>query len=128
MKTQPIESEEEKQPLFDSQTQWAFERTKLAKERTLAAWLRTGLAIVAAGFAIAKLLPISDPRWLIQLVSAIFIILGAMTFGIGFYSYYELVRKFAAEGFKSPLVWLMGILTTTLMFGAVVVLVLVFFE
>jgi putative membrane protein len=33
------------------------ERTRLANERTFLAWWRTGLAAVAAGFALGRLLP-----------------------------------------------------------------------
>lgn len=37
------------------------ERTRLANERTFLAWWRTGLAAVAAGFALGRLLPETIP-------------------------------------------------------------------
>jgi uncharacterized membrane protein YidH (DUF202 family) len=45
----------------DTQTDWARERTRLAKERTFAAVTRTGLSFIGFGIGVAKLLPVSSP-------------------------------------------------------------------
>lgn len=49
----------EKKPVSE---ELAEERTKLAKERTFAAWLRTGLGTIGIGLALAKLLPSLEPH------------------------------------------------------------------
>ena len=49
--------------LLEKRTNWAHERKRLAKERTFAACLRTGLSAIAVGLAIVKLLPSVEPRW-----------------------------------------------------------------
>lgn len=41
----------------DEQLRLAYDRTRLANERTFAAWLRTGLAVAAGGVALAHLVP-----------------------------------------------------------------------
>lgn len=46
---QDLESEKEK-----TQILLAIERTRLAAERTISAWMRTGLACVGAGYALIK--------------------------------------------------------------------------
>ena len=46
-----MEDEQGSTPALD------VERTRLANERTFLAWWRTGLAAVAAGFALGRLLP-----------------------------------------------------------------------
>ena len=46
-----MNSEAEMQDLGELRTQWADEHTRMAGERIFAAWLRTGLALTAAGLA-----------------------------------------------------------------------------
>ena len=40
----------------------------MARERTFAAWVRTGLAPLAIGLGLVKLMPDASPRWLIQVL------------------------------------------------------------
>src|SRR5690348_3564175 len=62
----------------------AYDRTQLANERTLAAWLRTGLTIAAGGIAVAHLVPESSPRSLLSLaLGAVFVVLGVGVMGYG---------------------------------------------
>jgi putative membrane protein len=53
-------------------------RTELANERTFLAWLRTGLGALAAGLAIAKLLPTlhEGSSWPYQALGVCFCVLG----------------------------------------------------
>jgi putative membrane protein len=55
------------------------ERTRLANERTFLAWWRTGLAAVAAGFALGRLLPSAIEG----VTSWPYILLGVMLAGAG---------------------------------------------
>lgn len=55
------------------------ERTRLANERTFLAWWRTGLAAVAAGFALGRLLPSA----LDNATAWPYIVLGVMLAGAG---------------------------------------------
>lgn len=47
----------------DKKTEYALDRTVLANERTYAAWLRTGIAALAAGLAIEKFMVQVLPEW-----------------------------------------------------------------
>lgn len=60
------------------QEQLAISRTQLANERTFAAWIRTGLSVAAAGFAVDRTAP-ADLRasWQILSLSGTFIATGA---------------------------------------------------
>ena len=128
MSHKPSSKEMDKQLTESPKTDWALERTRLAKERTLAAWLRTGLTIIAAGFAIAKFIQSDEPLWITRSIGILFILLGGATFGLAFYNYYDLVQKFRKIGQHTPMIWMMGLLTVSLMLGAVAALVLVFIE
>ena len=59
----------------------AFERTLLARERSLSAWMRTGLASIAGGFVIAKLAGGEKPAWLALVVGTPLVIAGARRMG-----------------------------------------------
>lgn len=78
--------------LSDSRTNWAHERTRLAKERTFAAWLRSGLSAVGVGLGLVKLLPSVEPRWMMQLIGIFFIGAGTIAFVVG-YATYHIVMK-----------------------------------
>lgn len=73
-----------KQELAEERTEAAHVRSLLAKERTFSAWLRTGLAMLATGFAAAKLLTDVNPRWLVPVLSALFVVVGGAIFVIGY--------------------------------------------
>jgi hypothetical protein len=50
-------SDELQQNLAEERTTWAHERTRLAKARRFAAWLRTGSAIAGMGILVVKVMP-----------------------------------------------------------------------
>lgn len=52
-------------------------RFSLANERTFLAWLRTALALVGGGLAVAAFLPTSWPVLLRHVLAAVLIVLGA---------------------------------------------------
>lgn len=59
--------------LAEKRTETAFHRTLLAELRTCSAWVRTGLASNATGFAIAKPMTEAEPAWLVRSLAILFI-------------------------------------------------------
>jgi putative membrane protein len=57
-------------------------RYELANERTYLAWLRTGLALVAAGVAAERLLPAAGVEWVRQAIGVSLVLAGAITVGL----------------------------------------------
>lgn len=57
-------------------------RTRLAYERTYAAWLRTGLAALGGGLAARALLDRQLPKWLVELTSISLIAMSVLLFVI----------------------------------------------
>jgi inner membrane protein YidH len=55
---------------------------QLANERTYLAWLRTGLALVAAGLAAERILPAEGIIWARQLIGISVILAGVLTAGL----------------------------------------------
>lgn len=54
-------------------------QAELANERTYLAWLRTGLALVAAGVAAERVLPAEGIIWARQLIGVTLILAGVVT-------------------------------------------------
>ena len=114
--------------LTDSRTNWAHERTRLAKERTFSAWLRSGLSAVGVGLGLAKLLPSVEPRWMMQAIGILFIGAGGIVFIMGFQTYHNVMKKLEEEGFKGIPSSYMGVLTSMMLLGAILGLILVIRE
>jgi putative membrane protein len=55
---------------------------ELANERTYLAWLRTGLALVVAGFGAERILPAEGIIWARQVIGVSVIIAGVLTAGL----------------------------------------------
>ncbi len=97
----------------------------MAEERTFSAWMRSGLAAVGAAVAIVKMLPNSEPRWLVQLLGVILIVAGMMAFAFGFWGYRAGSRYWIAALPRGIPIWLMGVFTALLIVGALLSLVLI---
>jgi putative membrane protein len=69
-----------------------------ANERTLLAWLRTGVSLITFGFVISRTslwLRRSEPRWTAlggDLIGAAFVLLGAITEAVGVIRYLRIRR------------------------------------
>jgi putative membrane protein len=70
------------------------DRTLLANERTYAAWIRTGLAALAAGIAFERFIPGTIPFWSVRLIAVILILYSAACFYLAFWRYRHLGAKF----------------------------------
>jgi uncharacterized membrane protein YidH (DUF202 family) len=55
---------------------------QLANERTYLSWLRTGLALAAAGLAAERILPAEGILWARQLIGISVILAGVLTAGL----------------------------------------------
>lgn len=84
---------------MDTNTELSYTRTHLANERTFAAWLRTGLAIAAAGFGVTKLAP-SNPESqnLAAITGGGLLIFGAFTLLWGAWSFHSNYKRMSEAG------------------------------
>jgi putative membrane protein len=82
-------------PLITVDPRWL-----LANERTLLAWLRTGLALQAAGLAVAEFVA-GPPRWLRGTVAAVLITIGVLVAVLG-YRHAREVGRAMARGMPIP--------------------------
>ena len=114
--------------LAEEQTNWAHERTRLAKERTFASWLRTGLSATAVGLALIKILPSVEPQWLLHVIGFLFVGAGCIVFVMGYRTYHIVIKKLEKEGFRGIPSALMGVLTSALLLGAILGLILILLD
>lgn len=98
----------------------------LAKERTFAAWVRTGLSAVAVGFAGARLLTDLEPQALVLGGSLMLIVGGIMAIGFGFWSFRDTLAELGEGGARGFSIWLIGTFTLLLVLASLALLVLIF--
>ena len=102
-------------------------RFTLANERTLLAWLRTGLALVAGGVAVATYAPDLGAEWASGAVAVSLVVIGLGTAAAGYHRWHAnegAIRR----GSPLPANWLAPILAAALAAVVVVVAVLVGIE
>lgn len=65
------------------------ERTRLANERTYLAWWRTGIASLAAGFAIGRIVPevVDGTSWPYVTLGVLLTVAGLVAIGYGLHRY-----------------------------------------
>ncbi len=117
-----------KQELAEDRTDWAQERTLLAKERTFSAWGRTGMAAMAVGLGIARLIGTTESPWIARTIGAVLIVTGGVIFALGFFSYRKALKALAEEGVRGMSIWAIGALTLGLIICAALALLLIFQE
>lgn len=76
----------------------ALERTRLANERTLFAYIRTSLYLLTAGLGIFEIESIQHLRLLAWICVSVSVIL----FVFGFYKYYQLKKYLATYVYNDP--------------------------
>ena len=86
-------------------------RSKLANERTFAAWIRTGLAVVAVGIAIARFLPGRAPASQLAFLGLGigFAFAGVLLFAFAAYDYSRARSEIRDERYNAPNRWLVAI-------------------
>ncbi len=97
-------------------------RFTLANERTLLAWLRTGLALVAGGVAVATYAPDLGVRWGSAAVALGLVLIGLGTALAG-YRRWRANEAAIGAGRPLPASWLLPVLAAAV--GAVIVVVAV---
>lgn len=110
MAEQSPSSKERRNELAQLRTEKAERRTQLANEQTFSAWIRTGLAMLVAAFATARLLKGAGPAWLPTVAGLLFVALAACTFAMALISY----RKTAAPSRSATQQWIVGTLVAIL--------------
>jgi len=105
-----LRSVEIQRELAEERTEMALQRTVLANERTLNSWLRTGLAIVAAGFTIGMLLGEKGPIGPARIFGITLILVGGLVCVIGFVRYRTLRARLEPENVSSVPMWLLELL------------------
>ena len=81
---------------IDIRDSLAIDRTRLAAERTYAAWVRTGLAALASGAGAHSLLENLLSAWLNNIVSSVLILFAVLCFAAGVWR--ELLAEAAWPG------------------------------
>lgn len=115
---------EPKKELARDRTEWAYERSLLANDRTFSAWIRTGLATIAVGFGVTRLLQEVEPAWLVLSIGALFVVVGGGILLMGYWSHRRMLRwlsedRHLAETRSRKVVgWIVGVITVALILGA----------
>jgi putative membrane protein len=117
--------DEDKKLIIEKQLHWALERTRLAKERTFAAWLRTGLASAITGLGLVKLLPGLRPEWMGKAIGLLLVFSSALIFVLGFRTYYIVLKKLEKEGFKGMSTKIIGTLAFCFLLVAILAFVII---
>jgi putative membrane protein len=107
-------------PAIDRTTELAFERTRIACERTLMAWIRTATSLIAFGFTIYNFFNIQfhgkiqsgivGPK----LFSEILVVTGLVSLLLATFEYRQRIRSLATEygGKKQSMaVWLAALIS-----------------
>ena len=95
----------------------------MANKRTLIAWLRTGLAMTGFGAIVPRLLINIEPEWLVNLISALFVIVGVVTVVVGIRTYRETMHTIPEAEHGVPW-WVVATLAGAIQIGAIAILIL----
>src|SRR3954469_2801077 len=106
----------------------ATRRTWLASERTVLAWLRTGLTATAVALAIGKVVPDlgGGTRWPYVTLGAGYALLGAVIVAYGLWRGREVdraIREGRWLGLDNRAMWLIGVVTIVFALMAAVVVI-----
>ena len=115
---------EQQSSMKGTATDWARERTRLAKDRTFASLIRTVLAFIGFGIAIAKLLPDLHPAWVVRTVGILLIAGGGLSAYVGSRSVHDVITKLREEGVNEPR-WIVTATTSLLLVTAILALLVV---
>lgn len=117
-----------KQQLAEDRTDWAWQRNLLAEQRTFSAWVRTGLAALAVGFGVFKLLGETEPRWVVYAGGGALVAAGVLVHMMGFWGYWRTFRRLRRQGLPGLPIWSIALITLCLLFSGLLMLALVLGE
>ncbi|MEN6530864.1 MAG: DUF202 domain-containing protein [Anaerolineaceae bacterium] len=101
----------------------ASERTLLAAERTFSAWIRTGLAALGGGLAVARALVFNSQvhKVLAHVIGGLLVIWGAGVFVYAIIHYHRTCVRLSQEGLSRNSLGIMILMTAMLLIIAVLV-------
>ncbi len=106
-------------------TQRARFRTMLANERNFSAWLRSSLASIGVGLAVAELLRNTGAGLLARLIGVILVVLGLTMSAIAFWRYRTMTNILEQEEAPIMPVWVAGLMVGSLAVGSFIILMLI---
>lgn len=98
-------------------------RFTLANERTFLAWVRTSLALVAGGVALAHLV-VLQPGWLQVMISIALVLAGALLCVLGYFHWRACDRALRADRPLPPPWFALGLVGLVAAFGLLMAVVL----
>jgi inner membrane protein YidH len=113
-KSEPSNDQQDKQavasqPAGDIQTRFAWLRTRMALQTTLAAWVRTATSLIGFGFAIVQFLEhVGSPgssgpggSQVARIMGLVLITAGTLTTAVAMWEYRAAVNYLQSEGFRN---------------------------
>ncbi len=97
----------------------ARDQVVLANERTYAAWIRTGLALLVSGLAVERFMLDSMPSWSAHVIAVILTLLAAIAFLVAGWRYTHLGLRLAPDVPRIPNRW---VVTSSIMLAFVCIL------
>jgi len=116
---------EERTELAQERTSRARFRTMLANERNFSAWLRSGLASIGVGLAVAELLRNTGGSLLARIFGVILVVLGLTMSAVAFWRYQTMTDILKREHSPVMPVWVAGLMVGGVAAGSVIVLILI---
>ncbi|WP_417740105.1 DUF202 domain-containing protein [Rosistilla oblonga] len=103
----------------NAQPDTGLDRTLMAEERTCSAWVRTGLASMATGLAIAKVMPNAEPRWAVTTLGMILVFVAVLSFAIGFVGYARGIKYCQPAARNAMPFWVLAVFCNLLAAAAI---------
>ena len=104
----------------------SMERTILSAERSFSAWIRTGLAALGVGVAVARAIVFKTyaHQLIANIISALLIVLAAIMFSYGLKSYHRIHTRLSQAGFLRKSLGAMVVMTVLLLIITALVLII----
>jgi putative membrane protein len=108
-------------------TEWAQHRTLLANERNFSAWIRTSLAAIGVGLAVATFIDAEGVQPLTVLLGVILVLIGAGVGIMALWRYKKISGVLEEEGIQVTPKWVVFSLIGGLLVSATIMLVIILF-